>query len=42
VIDEAQVLLSVGVSSSSLVEVHHIALNSPAVLQAGITGAAAT
>jgi hypothetical protein len=29
-----QVLLSVGVSSSGLVEVHHVALNSPAVLHA--------
>jgi hypothetical protein len=41
VVDEAHVLLSVGVSSSSLVEVNHIALNSPAVLQAGGTKAAA-
>jgi hypothetical protein len=33
VVDEAHVLLRSGVSGSSLVEVHHIALNGPAMLQ---------
>jgi hypothetical protein len=32
VVDEAHVLLSSGISSSGLVEVHNISLNGPAML----------